>query len=220
MKNIPIFTSAGGTATLILREVPPTGRAYVILQTHLRGYEPVQIQECAAFCRTAGAREVYVSCADGAALALPHSHDMLRLQLRRGQLEAPGRSLQLESVQSSDDRALYLKHYNRRFAPIPNAAQADLRSLERAEADGTRHWLLRAADGRLVGLGAVQDNRLEAVASLQPGWGRDLSCTLLAETCGPVLELTVCSSNLPAMRLYQSLGFTQCDVLSRWYRAV
>ncbi len=215
MKNIPIFTAPGGTATLILREIPKTGRAYAILQTHTAGMEPELVQDCAVFCRLAGAREVYVSSADSTALALPHSHDMLRLQLNRATLPPPERQVDLRSV---IDPEAYIVQYNSRFSPVLNAAMCDRRSLERAAAEGTQHWLAYH-NGVLIGLGAIRDNTLEAVASLQPGWGRDLTCTLLAQTSGPVMELTVCSENQPAMRLYDTLGFVPTVVLSRWYHA-
>ena len=33
MKNIPIFTAVNGTASLILQEIPISGKAYVILRS-------------------------------------------------------------------------------------------------------------------------------------------------------------------------------------------
>ena len=39
MNNIPVFTGQGGTATLILREIPVSQRAYILLRTVLPGME-------------------------------------------------------------------------------------------------------------------------------------------------------------------------------------
>lgn len=217
MKNIPVFTAAGGTATLILREIPRCGRAYVILQTHTLGMELQQVQDCVQFCRMAGATEVYASCADGTILDLPHSHDMLRLSLQRSLLPRTEPPVRLGAL-SPETQSIYVEQFNRRFAPILNAAMCDKRALERAAAEGSQHYLVYHED-ILVGLGAIRENVLEAVASTQPGWGRDVAIALLQRCSGETLELTVCSKNQRAMALYQQLGFVQNKLVSQWWRA-
>ena len=214
MKNIPVFTASGGTATLILREIPRCGRAYVVLQTHTTGMEQEQIRDCTAFCRMAGAKEIYVSCADGTPLDLPFSHDMLLRTLPRTKLAKPECSIFLEPL---SDPNIYVSNYNNRFAPVLNAALCDQRSLAQAATEGTKHFLARY-NGTLIGLGAVRKNILECVASLEPGWGYDLCCALFAETDGDHIELTVCSENIPAMLLYDRLGFDRGSLISRWYK--
>ena len=216
MKNIPVFTAAGGTATLILREIPKCGRAYVILQTHTPGMECEQVSDCAAFCRMAGAIEIYVSTADGTQLDLPHSHDMLRLALERVKLLAPRQDILLQPL-TADTEAFYIEHFNRRFSPIHNAAMTDHRSLQSASMNGSLQFLAYH-DDRFIGLGSIRDNTLEAIATIEPGWGRNLAYALLAKTIGDPIELTVCSINTPALRLYHSIGFTQQEVVSRWYK--
>ena len=216
MKNIPVFTAAGGTATLILRELPKSGRAYIILQTYSPGMKEAQARECAAFCRMAGAAEVYVSCADGTALALPHSHDMLQLSLPRDRLAAPQREICLTPL-GTQTQALYIELFNQRFLPVLNAAMCDLRSLNRAASEGSRQFLAYHHD-LLIGLGSVCQNALEAVAAVQPGWGQDLTCALLAQAEGDPIVLTVCSANAKAMQLYAALGFEQTALVSRWWK--
>ena len=213
MKNIPVFTACGGTATLLLKDIPKTGRSYVILQTSVPGMETLQARECAIFCRMAGAREVYVSSAMDKALELPHSHDLLRMTLHRTQRIPPGRQIDLLPVTDPQE---YILSYNLRFSPLPNAAILDETGYEVAVKNGVRH-VLAYHKSQLIGLGAVWENRLEAVASLVPGWGQDVTYALMEQIEGDTVELTVCSDNLPAIRLYERLGFQVCSLISRWY---
>ena len=58
MKNIPVFTTPHGIATLILREIPYSGRAYILPQSAFTS-EAELVRECAEFCRAAGAGQVF-----------------------------------------------------------------------------------------------------------------------------------------------------------------
>jgi len=217
MKNIPVFTACGGIATLFLKEIPATRRAYAILQTHTEGMESEQAAACAEFCRMAGAQEVYLSCRDGFALPLPHSHDMLLMTLPREMLRQPERPVTLEPL-CSETEQFYIPQFNRRFSPVLNAALTSASVLEQAADNGSRHFLLRA-EGAYIALGEVRGNELCAIASLSPGWGEDAAWALLAQTEGDPVTLSVCSANIRAMALYECMGFRQTEVLSKWYQA-
>lgn len=59
MKDIPVFTTEYGVASLVLKEIPYQGTAYVILRDSL---EPVNlVEECAGFCVACGAEYVYAT---------------------------------------------------------------------------------------------------------------------------------------------------------------
>ena len=146
MKNIPIFTACGGTATLILREIPRLGRAYVILQTSTPGQEAEQAAACAGFCRQFGAREVFVSSREQAALPLPHSHDMCRRTLPRAALTPPERPVALVAPDEALT-PLYLQRYAEAFAPVYNASMLTRKDLSRAAAEGSRFFVLIPSAG-------------------------------------------------------------------------
>ena len=59
MKDFPVFTTEYGVASLILKEIPYQGTAYITLQDSL---EPGKLlEECVAFCRVCGAEAVYAT---------------------------------------------------------------------------------------------------------------------------------------------------------------
>ena len=73
-------------------------------------------------------------------------------------------------------------------------------------------------DRQLLGIGMASDDRIDCVASVVRGKGRDVVCALVhALMCDRVL-LEVASTNHRAIKLYQSLGFIQTAEISRWYK--
>ena len=59
MRDIPMFTTENGAASLIFKEIPYTSTGYVKVQSSL---EPeLFLQDCVAVCRMAGAESVVAS---------------------------------------------------------------------------------------------------------------------------------------------------------------
>ena len=59
MRDIPVFTTPAGVASLTLKEIPYRGMAYIRLQDSV---EPEQLlKECVDFCRAAGAEYVFAT---------------------------------------------------------------------------------------------------------------------------------------------------------------
>ena len=59
MKDIPVFTTQNGVASLILQEIPAQGCAYVRMQATL---DPEKLlEECIGFCRMVGADRIYAT---------------------------------------------------------------------------------------------------------------------------------------------------------------
>ena len=61
MQNIPMFTGVHGMATLILKEIPVSGMAYVLVRSVWKDDLAGLLAECRDFCRAAGAEAVYGS---------------------------------------------------------------------------------------------------------------------------------------------------------------
>ena len=59
MRDFPVFTTENGVGSLVLREIPYSGIAYVTVQDS--SFPTVFIKECLEFCRVVGAAQVYAT---------------------------------------------------------------------------------------------------------------------------------------------------------------
>ena len=58
MKDFPFFTTEYGVASLVLKEIPYKGEAYITLRDAQPGQEAELLAECVSFCRMAGAEKI------------------------------------------------------------------------------------------------------------------------------------------------------------------
>lgn len=216
MQNIPIFTAANGLATLILREIPFSGRAYVMFRSVWK--DPAALAaECASFCRMAGAGEVYVSH-DCKELPLAHAYDMVELRCEKEALPAltdPVELLPLTAERAEE----WLEVYNRSFAPIPGAAAYDRREMTRLMKDKTAFWVER--DGSCAAIVEEKPDGLAAIAVLPRyrGLGTATALTALHRAQAQVLTVRTASTNERALAMYDRLGFQTKEIVSRWWLA-
>ena len=220
MNNIPVFTAHGGTATLILREIPISGKAYVLLRTVLPGMEENLAAECASFCRMCGAEEIFASWADGDLPFLPPAYDIYLLHVSKSALPE-GKPVQLVPMTPEND-AIYQRIYNRCFSHVSHAASYDRGQIARIYREHQRAFLALDAENRPYGIGELHGNELAAVAVLPKcrGTGTDLTLALLRLCPGEDLKVTVASDNEAAMHLYEKLGFHMSGVESKWFQVL
>ena len=190
MKNIPMFTSPYGVATLILREIPWSGSAYVLVRSVWNDQTASLLEECRGFCRAVGAKEIFAAY-DAEELPAKPAYDMIRMMRPKAGLPA-GEKLELEPL-TRENSAAYLEIYNRCFVKVPSAASYDQTSLE-----------------------PLYDEDL-AWRPAYRGLGRNLALAVLQMVPSPVLHLKVASTNTRAIALYQRLGFTAECVEKRWF---
>ena len=61
MRNFPVFTTENGVGSLVLKEIPYSGNAYIKIQSSLS--VEAFINDCIDFCNMAGAVHIY-ACGD------------------------------------------------------------------------------------------------------------------------------------------------------------
>ena len=105
--------------------------------------------------------------------------------------------------------------YNQRMARVDNAATLTAAD-EKKLLSGGAYFVHR--DGALLGIGWLEDNRLLAIATVEPGVGDRVLNTLLSLVDGQDVSLEVASTNERAIRLYERNGFIKIKELRRWYR--
>lgn len=201
MKDIPIFTGCEGIASLILRQITYNGTAFVLLRSVFTTTEALA-RECTAFCRAVGA-ETVIFGGDGDFSGRPIYARVIERSIHRADLP------KTEAVaRPSADTDEWLRIYRRRFADVP--AATCFPSTENA---------LTVFDGEAsIGIGQVEGGAIRLVASTAPGRGADCVAALAALCQADRITLTCAEENLPAMRLYDRLGFSRGDVKEIWYR--
>ena len=207
----------GGTASLVLREIPHRKTAYVRLMTVTD--LPGLLEECAGFCRSCGAERIFASKGTEP-LPLPHAHDMLLLHVKKAALPPASAPVELRPMEPDND-AIYQRIMNRSFREVSGAATYERSDILRIYRENQKAFLALTKDKLPFGIGEIHGGELAAVAVLPEFRGRGLGRALtlaLAEECeGDEVELTAASDNEAALGLYDSLGFTVKGTLSAWY---
>lgn len=207
MRDIPVFTTDYGIASLGLREIPYRAEAYVTAQTvcDLEGL----LKECVGFCRMAGAERVYA-----------RGHEALsQYPLHTAVLEMRGAArVDREKVEhlfpvTEATAGKWRTIYNEAMAGVDNAATLESREEGRLLSGGyfVHHG------GQLLGIGWLEDTHLMALAATRPGAGERVMHTLMSLVEDATMTLEVASTNYRAIRLYEKLGFLQTKEITRWY---
>ena len=205
-----MFDTEYGIASLVLKEIPYKGIAYIIFR---EVWDPENLlRACVTFCRMAGAD---IICAAG--------HESLeQYPLYTTVLEMRGEAVAdpdlLESLFPVTDAtvARWRGIYNEKMRPIDNAATMTAFDEKKIVQSGGAYFIHR--EGDLLGIGWLEDTELLAVASVKPGMGRTVMNTLMSLIEGSQMTLEVASTNKKAIHLYETLGFLKTREISRWYK--
>ena len=209
MKDIPVFTTENGVASLVLQEIPATGCAYIHLRATLAPEE--LLKECVSFCRMVGATHVY---ATGNELLETHPfHTAIwEMAVLKDSLEDTDAALWPVQTETLDE---FRKLYNQKIAHVPNAAWMTEREAKRIAEAGEGYFVHRA--GVCLGIGIVRGSELAFVASLCRDAGSTVVRTLVHAISDSRITLQVASANEKAVALYEKMGFVRIREISRWY---
>lgn len=210
MRDIPMFVTQLGAASLVLSQIPYTGKGYI--RIHSSQSPERFLRECADFCRAAGATAVF---ATGHEILQGHrpETDIQQMRVHRAQL-GPTQAVAVAVTKQTLEQFRQL--YNQKVIGIPGGAWMTM-------ADAQAH--LQAADSyfiyldhQLIGTGIVSDGMIQWLSSLKNGAGRDVVRALSALLKGEWVCVEVATANEKAMALYTSLGFTAGQTLLSWYK--
>ena len=208
MKDIPVFTTEYGVASLSLGQIPYRGAAYICVRSCDLDNLAAHVEQCASFCRAAGAETIFWTAED--VDLQPHSS----VVEMRGQPTV--RPELVESLFPVTEQTVtqWRTICNDRMKDVDHAVyltQADEKSI----LSGDAYFVHR--NGELLGIGWLEDDTIRVVASVQPGAGERVVHTML--TLAPVdLRLEVASTNARAIRLYEKLGFIKTREILRWFK--
>ena len=210
MRDFPVFTTENGVGSLVLKEIPYSGIAYITIRDS--SFPTVFLNECLEFCRAVGAARVYAT-----------GHETLEtyplytsvIKMTTSWDAIPETEACLFPVTHST-LARWREIYNDRMKDVDNAAYMSEQAGREMLTRGDGYFV--HLGGELLGIGMASDNRIACVASVVPGKGKDVVCALAHALMCDTVELNVASTNHRAIRLYESLGFIKTSEVSRWYK--
>ena len=210
MKNIPLFTTEYGVASLALEKIPYTGQAYIVIQS--AADIDRLMEECADFCCAAGAQQIFASGKGNFNKYQPHTQIVV---MSRKLESLPATDAVLIPVERNTLSA-WREIYNEKMRKIPNAAFLSIRDSEKLLEEGCCYYIYK--DTQMFGIGVIGENGIKTIAAVVPGGGRDTLLALCSALYSETVSLEVADTNLPAVKLYRSLGFTETGVISCWYK--
>lgn len=208
MKDFPVFTTENGAASLILKEVPYRKTAYIRIHASLN--PEALLQDCVDFCRICGAEHIYAA-----------GENLEKYPLYTTVLEMRGMiSIDEEKIENifpvtEANVTQWRNICNERMTEVPNASTLETRDEKTILASGGAYFIHR--QGKLLGIGWLEDGTLKAIASVVPGMGERVAHTLLSVCPGESTRLEVASTNDKAVALYTRLGFLPVREISRWH---
>lgn len=212
MKDIPVFHTEYGVASLFLREIPYRQRAHIKIQSSL---EPDKLlEECIGFCRACGA-EWIDAAGDPFLEKYPLIAKLVIMQRQQDGLSPPDACL-FPVTESTVQQ--WLDIYNARMADVPNAAYMDGADGRQLLKTGDGYFIHR--DGKLLGIGKAAGDYIDTVISVVPGAGETVVLALASLLTGDTARLMVADTNTRAVRLYERMGFLKVKEMSRWYRVL
>lgn len=210
MKDFPVFPTQHGAASLILKEIPYRGEAYIQIQST---QEPdALLEECIHFCAACGAERIYAAGHDILEAAYPLHTSIYRMT---GTIQLHEEEIPAMFPVTEQTAERWRECYNQRMKNVDNAATLESRDTTNI-VQGNAYFIHR--NGTLLGIGWIEGNKLRAIASMQPGAGEALCRAMQSLIPQQQMTLEVASTNQKAIALYERLGLIKVEELSRWYR--
>ncbi len=210
MKDFPIFATQNGIGSLILKEIPYTGKTYIKITDTL---EPAAfLEECVAFSKAVGAAEIYAS-GHVSLVEYPYYTAVWQMSALRDNLPDTDAALFPVTERTAQQ---WRDIYNAGMRGVPNAAYMDQQALQEMIERADGYFIHRGA--HLLGIGMASGSSIATVVSVIRGAGEDIVAALSHALTGDIVTLQVASENVRAVRLYERMGFTRTNELSRWYK--
>lgn len=208
MKDIPVFATENGVASLSLQQIPYTGFAHISIQSTLNF--DAFLRECVGFCRVVGAERI---------LACGH------MELQQHPIYTRVLAMQMPTLDDEDQACIFpvteksfnewLDIYNSAMKNVPNAVILSKQMARSLVEKGLAYFV--HDNGEVLGIGVVEGNTVQAVVSRKKGAGERVVKSLCGAVRGDTVKVEVAENNQSAMRLYERMGFVATGVLRTWH---
>lgn len=210
MKDMPIFTTENGAASLTLREIPYRKQAFI--RIHSSANVEALLTECVDFCRAVGADKIYATGDNSLEKYPVHAKIVKMIGLKKNFRTTAAKAMLIEAA----DIPLFQDLYNEKMADVPNASYMTL-------ADATTLCINRKAyiireNQEILGIGVAGNNEIEAIATVAYGRGECVLSALAEVLIDQEIYLEVAAENKRAMALYNRMGFQIVETIAIWYK--
>ena len=211
MRDFPIFTTEHGVVSLILREIPYKKIAYIRIRETEEDFFGEDLAECVAFCRMCGAEAVY-----GTGHRKLETYPLYTAVVQmRGIARVEKEKVKCLFPVTEKTVSRWRSIYNEKMAAVDNTATLESREEEKILTSGGAYFIHE--NGKLLGIGWLDGEKLLAVAAVEKGAGEMIMHTLLSLRENETVTLDVASTNERAIRLYEKTGFVKTAEIERWY---
>ena len=212
MRDFPIFTTEFGVSSLFLKEIPYKNEAYIRIRDVQEDFFEDHLRECVAFCRMAGAERIFA--ADHEKLSEHPLHASI-LEMRATAWVDTDKLKNLFPVTEATV-GRWRQLHNEKLRNVDCSATLTAKE-EKDILDSNGAYFVHD-NGKLLGLGWLEDLELKTVAAVEKGAGECVMHTLMSLVEGAQMHLEVASTNQRAIALYKKLGFLPTAENTRWYR--
>ena len=214
MRDFPIFTTEFGVSSLILKEIPYRGEAYIRIRDVSEGYFNEHLTECVSFCRMCGAQRIF---AEGNSL-LEQYPLYTAVYLMKGTAQSEMDKMASLFPVTEETVSRWRNLYNEAMRTVDNAGTLETRDEKQILSSGGAYFV--HDNGALLGIFWLEDRKLLAIAAVKKGAGERVMHTMMSLLEGEQITLEVASTNSKAIRLYENLGFLKTAELTRWHRVL
>lgn len=212
MRDIPMFSTSLGAASLTLSQVPYRADAYVWVQSVRDEDLPAFLDECVAFCRSVGARRVYATNHPGL-VRYPLHCRLIEMRAAK-ETVTPGDCSLFPVV--PENAKHWAEIYNQRMKDVPAAAYLDDALIRKLPGEKDAYFVHR--DGKLLGIGRAKEDRILVVATTEPGAGEQIVKAMAELLDAETIVVECAEENGKAIHLYERLGFLKTQVKTQWYQ--
>ena len=210
MKNIPLFTTMHGVASIILEGIPFNKTAYIRIQT---SSDPALLcSDCIDFCRAAGAETIYAMGHSPSRKTMP---DFTIIRMKRDRITLPLINTQLVAV-DKENFTEFRRLYNQRMKEISAVSYVSVADLNNLLKKNNGYFIYQ--DAEMIGIGIADEVWIRTIISLKPGKGEAVLLSLNTVLEGNEVCVELVDNNLPAKRLYERMGFQYYETVSEWYK--
>lgn len=214
MRDFPFFDTEYGIASLLLKEIPYKGEAYIRILDVREGCFEELVKECVSFCRMCGAEHVYA--ADHEKLEAWPLYTAI-LEMRGTAWVDPAKLKHIFPVTEATI-GQWRQLHNERLRAVDCSATLTSKEEKQILESGGAYFVHEA--GELLGLGWISDGELKTVVAVKKGAGEAVMHTLMSIIEGEPMMLEAASTNERAIRLYEKLGFIKTAIKTHWYRVL